>query len=589
MTEQQGITDSSAQAMPEQLGHYEIIEKVGQGGMAVVYKGRQPSLNRLVAIKVLPPQFVATPELLGRFDREASIVAQLNHSNIVQVIDRGKEGDLVYIVMEYVEGAGLDGLIRQGGLDTAAVVAYAMQICDGLAYAHGMGVVHRDLKPSNILKDERSGRIKIADFGIAQIEDSGGIVATLTRDNAAIGTMNYMSPEQRLDAHAVNHLTDIYSFGVILYEMLIGKPPMGHFKLPSVVRPDIPLGFDNIIRKCLCESPSDRYQSAGAIRHDLAKLAGRHQKQEDGSGGGSVLSLQRLNKRQRWSAIGGVAGAVLAVAVVVVILATRERPEQSSPEGVAGAAGNPGTVSAVEADLRAEIAHADGLIAGDKLAEAIELLAGVLQKHPQAPQAAQVQFTIAATYYDMGEKEKCKLEYQRLERNYPQSPLVPASVVGRCQAEWDTAPRKGLLIRVARDIDAQKRLIEELHGLLVTWTNMPATVESSALKLIAQIAEPPEMADFDLAVTSLLKLHALDKNGGREALRHAAELCDRKLEAKQRALTLYRKLLAEFPDDPNAGTVRKRIDELATELAPPPEPDEEPPAEEDDGETKTEV
>lgn len=587
MTEQQETAGIDPHGMPDKLGHYEIVEKVGQGGMAVVYKGRQPSLNRLVAIKILPPQFVATPELLGRFDREASIVAQLNHSNIVQVIDRGKEGDLVYIVMEFVEGDGLDDLIHKGGLDTAAVVAYAMQICDGLAYAHGMGVVHRDLKPSNILVDKRSGRIKIADFGIAQIEDSGGIVATLTRDNASIGTMNYMSPEQRLDSHSVNHLTDVYSFGVILYEMLIGKPPMGHFKLPSVVRPDIPLGFDSIVRKCLCESPSDRYQSAGAIRHDLAKLAGRHQKQENGGGGG-VISLQRLNKRQRWSAIGGAAGVALTVALAVVIMATRKRSEPSLQEGKAGGTGDPTTVSVVDADVQAEIARADGLIAGDKRQEAIDLLAGVLKQHPQVAQAAEMQFAIATTYYDMGEKEKCKLEYQRLERSYPQSPLVPAAIVGRCRAEWDTAPRKGLLIRVARDIDTQKRLIEELHGLRTALTNMPLEVESEALKLIAEIAEPPEMADFELAANSLLKLHALDKGRGPDALRHAADLIDRKLENKQRALALYRRLLAEFPDDADAETVKKRVDELAAELAPPPEPAEGPPAEENDAETKTE-
>ena len=215
------------------LGHYEVGEQIGKGGMAVVFKGVQPSLNRIVAIKVLPPNFAQTPELVERFNREAHIAAQLNHPNIVQVIDQGKEGDTLFIVMEYIDGDGLDKLIEEGTLTSSKIIQYAMQICDALDYAHSKGVIHRDLKPSNILIDSSTGFAKIADFGIAQINTQFAGMVTLTTQYSSLGTINYMSPEQTANAHSVTKLTDIYSFGVVLYQMLTGKLPVGHFKLPS--------------------------------------------------------------------------------------------------------------------------------------------------------------------------------------------------------------------------------------------------------------------------------------------------------------------------------------------------------------------
>jgi len=224
-----------------QLGHYMLTEKIGEGGMAAVYRGIQPSLNRAVAVKVLPPKFVSTPEFLSRFDREAAIVAPLNHSNIVQVIDRGQEGTTFYIVMEYVQGRDLEEIIKTAELDLDTILEYAIQICDGLEYAHSKGVIHRDLKPSNLLVDENTGRVKIADFGIAQLETSSDSFLTLTTTGSSMGTMNFMAPEQRFDAHNVTHLADIFSFGVILYQMLTGKLPIGHFKAPSSLTPELPL------------------------------------------------------------------------------------------------------------------------------------------------------------------------------------------------------------------------------------------------------------------------------------------------------------------------------------------------------------
>ncbi len=236
------------------LGHYRLLDQIGQGGMAVVYKGVQSSLNREVAIKVLPEHFAQAPEMVSRFDREAAVAAQLKHPSIVQVIDRGKEGSTLYIVMEYVEGESLDKIIERGPLPLEDVIDYCVQICEALQYAHEKGVIHRDLKPANILIDKDSGRAKIADFGIATLQSDTVESLTLTLDTRSLGTLHYMSPEQQLDAHNVTHHTDIYAFGVMLYEMLTGRVPIGHFKLPSLVRSDIPIAVDGIVSRCMAES-----------------------------------------------------------------------------------------------------------------------------------------------------------------------------------------------------------------------------------------------------------------------------------------------------------------------------------------------
>jgi len=322
MVEDQTPSDASA---PDQLGHYKVQGQIGQGGMAVVYRGVQPSLNREVAIKVLPPRFARSPELVARFDREANIAAQLNHPNIVQIIDRGKQGDTLFLVMEYVEGESLDKLIQRRELTPAKVADYAIQICDALEYAHSRGVVHRDLKPSNILIDAQTGRAKIADFGIAQIGTSVPGLSTLTTEHAALGTMNYMSPEQRTDSHTVTLHTDIFSFGIMLYEMLTGKLPIGHFKLPSHVNRDIPIGFDTIVKTCLQELPEDRYQSAGEIKDALGSITGWQTRYKEVAGrvGESVRHLADrtppcLVGKRRYVAAG--AGVALALVLALVFI-----------------------------------------------------------------------------------------------------------------------------------------------------------------------------------------------------------------------------------------------------------------------------
>ena len=213
----------------------EILELLGSGGMGAVYQARQPALDRLVALKILPPGVAHDPSFAERFTREARVLARLSHQHIVIVHDFGWAGDLYYFIMEFVDGMNLRQLIAAGRLEPSAALAIVPQICEALQYAHDEGIVHRDIKPENILIDKK-GRVKIADFGLAKLLHRGaeGEPAsprpwTLTGSRQVMGTPHYMAPEQMERPLAVDHRADIYSLGVVFYEMLTGELPLGRF------------------------------------------------------------------------------------------------------------------------------------------------------------------------------------------------------------------------------------------------------------------------------------------------------------------------------------------------------------------------
>jgi tRNA A-37 threonylcarbamoyl transferase component Bud32 len=245
----------------------ELLELIGQGGMGVVYKARQPSLDRLVAVKVLPPEAGRDPAFAERFGREARALARLSHPNIVAVHDVGRAGDLYYFVMEYVDGVNLRQLIRDGHLRPAQALRIVPQICDALQYAHEEGVVHRDIKPENILLD-RKGRVKIADFGLAKLLGRDGENFTLTGSRQVMGTLYYMAPEQVERPLEVDHRADIYSLGVVFYEMLTGQLPVGRFPMPSEKVGSDP-HFDGIVLRALEREPERRYQHASEVKTDV--------------------------------------------------------------------------------------------------------------------------------------------------------------------------------------------------------------------------------------------------------------------------------------------------------------------------------
>ena len=247
---------------------YDILELLGRGGMGAVYKARQKKLDRLVAIKVIPPDAAKDPAFTERFAREARAMARLNHPNIVTVYDYSDGGDLCWLMMEYVDGINLRHTLRAGRLAPKEGLAIVPQICDALQYAHDQGVVHRDIKPENVLLD-RSGRVKIADFGLAKLLGKGPDDFTLTRTQQVMGTPRYMAPEQIERPSTVDHRADIYSLGVVLYEMLTGELPLGRFEPPSH-KVQVDVRIDEVVLRALEKSPDRRYQRASEVKTELA-------------------------------------------------------------------------------------------------------------------------------------------------------------------------------------------------------------------------------------------------------------------------------------------------------------------------------
>ncbi len=249
----------------------EIQALLGQGGMGAVYKARQIKLDRTVAVKILPAEWGKDPAFAERFAREARALARLSHPHIVAVHDFGESDGLFYLVMEYVDGVNLRNILANGGLEPHEALAIVPQICDALQYAHEEGIIHRDIKPENILLDSK-GRVKIADFGLAKLTNRSRATFTLTGSQQIMGTLDYMAPEQRLSPQLVDHRADIYSLGVVLYEMLTGELPLGRFAPPSS-KARIDPRLDSIVFRALEREPGQRYQRISEIKTDLRSMA----------------------------------------------------------------------------------------------------------------------------------------------------------------------------------------------------------------------------------------------------------------------------------------------------------------------------
>ena len=261
--------------VPEEIAtHFpqlEILELLGQGGMGIVYKARQPRLDRLVALKLLPLESASDPAFTERFNREAKALARLSHPGIVAVFDFGQAGPYFYFLMEFVDGLNLRQLVQSKQITPTEALAIVPKICDALQYAHDEGIVHRDIKPANILMDKK-GRVKIADFGLAKLLGKATADPTLTATAQVMGTPHYMAPEQITGTREVDHRADIYSLGVVFYEMLTGQLPVGRFAPPSrKVQVDVRL--DEIVLKALEQEPQRRYQQVSEVRTDVETIS----------------------------------------------------------------------------------------------------------------------------------------------------------------------------------------------------------------------------------------------------------------------------------------------------------------------------
>ncbi|MDP2915306.1 MAG: serine/threonine-protein kinase [Candidatus Aminicenantes bacterium] len=399
----------------DKIGKYKILGMLGKGGMGIVYKALDPDIEREVAIKTIRfdnfQDGTQKDDLMARFIREARAAGKLSHPNIVTVYDVGREEDLTYIVMQYIEGQSLQALIDSGRrLAPPEVDALMKPVADALDYAHNSGIVHRDIKPANILID-KSNKPFLADFGVARMDTS-----TMTQSGTAVGTLSYMSPEQ-IKGQTIDRRSDIFALGIILYELLSGKMPFEGENISTIVykivneeprriteiNNDIPVGYDLVVQKTLAKNPEDRYQncrqliggleSAGTILGQT--LAFEVEKEARAAGGAKRKT--GLIAALALAGIGVVAGAIVLLSPgsgktsgpdpKAAVLGTSAKVSKTGPSQTAGPTNNPVPKTESAGPSNEDLSKLKESFDQKKYADAVQLAQDVLAKYPADPVA----------------------------------------------------------------------------------------------------------------------------------------------------------------------------------------------------------
>lgn len=551
---------------PETIGNYDILGVLGKGAMGKVYKAAKPPQNKIVAIKVLPSEFMEDEERVERFNREAQAVALLSHRNVVRIVERGEEDGQHFFVMEYVPGTSLDAVLKQRRLSLPEAIRVFRGVCNGLEAAHKQSIVHRDLSPRNVLVSEDLSVVKIADFGISRIETVSREQGTLSTTEFSLGSLHYIAPEQARNMATADHRADIYSLGVLLYEMLTGRVPVGRFNLPSQINSEVPPEVDPIVLKCLEVNPQGRYPTVSRLLKEVARLEDQlrlglvHEVRGIGSQTSKIfLKSTRGSRTTRiaWisvAALGLVGAAVIAFrtfeqppeepapASDPVEVVAHERPEIPEPEVDPLAAALDG-VAAPESD-EPEATEDEPLEGGvdQETAAPRQAAASPAPAVPESPEIEQ-ELEIAGNKLDAGLIDEAQADLEALIEEHPRAKLAPKAylLLGKVHEE-------------GRDQDKARATYVELQSRFPESTEAVESIYRSA-KLLQNDKDRQSLREARSMLGGLAEQHPSSPWAPRALLEKAAIETDAKwtlrdpiLEAQvPAALATYRDLTNRYP------------------------------------------